>query len=135
MHVYLAARYGRHEEMVSYAKVLEDAGHVVTARWIRGGHELQKGDRHAVAEQNERFAIEDVEDITKSDCVISFSEDPKTADKKRPSKGGKDVEFGLGLALNKRMILVGPRVNVFHWLPNVEVYPDLESFLDSPENE
>lgn len=135
MHIYLAARYSRHKEMETYAAVLEDAGHHVTSRWIHGDHDIKDSDRHKDAERNERLAIEDMTDITKSECVISFTEDPKTAKSKRPSKGGMHVEFGLGLALNKRMVVIGPRVHIFHWLPNVEIYDTLEAFLDDPENE
>lgn len=131
MRIYLAARYSRHEEMQENAADLEAAGHTVTSRWIRGSHKLDP-DR---VDEAERFAIEDIEDLTKSDVVVSFTETDEKAAKKRPSKGGRHVEFGIGLALNKRLVVIGPRENVFHWLPNVEVYDDLESFMNDPENE
>lgn len=135
MEIYLAARYSRYKEMQAYAKALEDAGHHVTSRWIAGDHDIKDTNRHADAERNERMAIEDMTDLTKSDVVISFTEDPKEATKKRPSKGGMHAEFGIGLALNKRMIVVGPRIHIFHWLPNIEIYDTLEDFLNDPENE
>lgn len=39
MRLYLAARLARHPEMRRHAATLAGAGHVVTSRWIAGGHE------------------------------------------------------------------------------------------------
>jgi hypothetical protein len=39
-------------------------------------------------------------------------------------KGGRHVEYGLALGLGKRLIICGPRENIFHTLPQVEHYPD-----------
>lgn len=124
MNIYLAARYSRHPEMRNHAHQIEAFGHTITSRWINGNHEM----RGASTEDRERFAVEDLEDLTKSDVVISFTEDIEE-DNHRPSKGGRHVEFGLGIALNKRMVVVGPRENVFHCLPSIEVYSDLSAFL------
>lgn len=128
MRIYLAARYSRHPEMRELGTKLNRAGFDITSRWIGGNHEL----RDAGQEEAERvrFAAENFEDITKSDCIISFTETPDSArEAARPSKGGRHAEFGIGLAFNKRMILVGPREHIFHWLPNVEVYPDFDTLL------
>lgn len=40
MKIYLAARYGRREELAGYRKELEAEGHIVTSRWLRGNHDL-----------------------------------------------------------------------------------------------
>ena len=50
--------------------------------------------------------------------VIVFTGEPSTS-------GGLHTEFGMALALKKRLILVGPRENVFHTLPEVEYYARL----------
>lgn len=133
MNIYLAARYSRHSEMAEVADLLQERGFRVTSRWIRGNHDMDH--KRIKDDDRERFAIEDMEDIAKSDCIVLFTEDPKNQDGKPPSKGGHHVEFGVGVALNKRMVIVGPRVNVFHHLPNVEVYGDLEEFLEVLEEE
>jgi hypothetical protein len=49
--------------------------------------------------------------------VVSFTEQPRALNGNR---GGRHVEFGLAVALNKRLIVVGYRENLFHWLPQVE---------------
>lgn len=124
MKVYLAARFSRHDEMRGVRDVLEHAlGHQVTSRWIdlHGGDQLES----AAAEQLNRepwevahFGQHDIEDLQAADAVISFT----SAD--GGGKGGRHVEFGIGLALGKRMIVVGPREHIFHTLPQVEHFPD-----------
>lgn len=116
MLIYLAARYARRAEMAGYARELDAMGYHVTSRWIHGSHEL---DDHPAPAERARLAAEDLEDLLAADVVISFTEQPRAALDK-PGHGGRHVEFGLALALGKRVMIVGPRENVFHWLPAVE---------------
>ncbi len=54
-----------------------------------------------------------------ADAVIIFTEIPNTI----LATGGRHVEFGLALAQGKRVIIVGPRENVFHYLlPDSQVF-------------
>ena len=54
-----------------------------------------------------------------ADAVIIFTEIPNTI----LATGGRHVEFGLALAQGKRMIIVGPRENVFHYLlPDSQIF-------------
>jgi hypothetical protein len=115
MKIYLASRYSRLLEMQGIRTQLEGIGDVVVSRWIEGKHKLNDaGNSSEVI----RFAEEDWVDLNTSDCVISFTEMPRTFH----SRGGRHVEFGIALAAGKRLIVVGPRENVFHWLPQVSVY-------------
>ena len=84
-----------------------------------GGHQIDdKGlSVEAKRSERERFAREDFEDIMNADAVISFTEVPRTT----KSRGGRHVEFGIALAAGKKCIIVGPRENVFHCLPWVDV--------------
>lgn len=121
MKIYLAARYRRFEEMQLYRHELQMMGHEVTARWINGDHRLDDAQvgSSEFREKAAIFAQDDLDDLYKADIVISFSEPIRTA-----NRGGRHVEFGLGIAWNKRMMLVGNIENVFHNLPNVEIYAD-----------
>lgn len=119
---YLASRYSRYAEMQGVRDTLEVFGHKVTSRWIdlHGGtqersytvEELNNG-----AEQCAELAIHDYEDIQAADAVASFTCGSG-------GKGGRHVEFGMAVALGKRLIVVGPREHVFHTLPQVEWYPN-----------
>lgn len=130
MKVYLAARYSRHEELQEYASLIEDSGHKVTSRWIHGSHDIARDAQDD--EERARFAMEDFEDLLKAEICVSFTEDPG-AKPKKPGKGGRHVEFGVALAMNLRTVIIGPRENVFHWLPTVEMYTTFDEFLDSLE--
>jgi hypothetical protein len=122
MKIYLASRYSRLEEMQLVSQVLGSMGHEVTSRWIMGGHQISDRGLNEGAQETlrQRFAVEDLEDVVAAECVISFTEEPRSS----LTRGGRHVEFGLALGLGKRLIVVGPRENVFHCLPQVEVFPD-----------
>jgi hypothetical protein len=126
MRAYLAARYGRHDEMRGVRDVLQGAlGIEVTSRWI-DCHTDVVGDftssftpevLNARPEDCAPLGQHDLDDIDRADMVISFTSNGT-------GKGGRHVEFGYGLALGKRCIVVGDREHVFHTLKQVEWYPD-----------
>ena len=119
MKVYLASRYSRREEMVIHAADLRGAGFDVTSRWINGNHQISDEGLsvEAKAEERARFAIEDYDDLAKADIVINFTESPRATN----SRGGRHVEFGIAIALGKCVLVVGPRENVFHCLPHIQM--------------
>ena len=142
MKIYLAARYSRREELAAYRTELEELGHTVQARWLNGEHQLandgtpigengvalvegtlRSGEQLSEHEQTERaaalrtkFALDDWEDVNAAELVISFTEPPRS----KANRGGRHVEYGIALANKARVIVVGHRENIFHWLPVVE---------------
>ena len=114
MKIYLAARYSRMEELRGYADELVAAGHVITSRWISGGNGIPE--TADVDMESQRFALEDYRDLSAADTVISWTEPPRV---ESTARGGRHVEFGLALAMGKRLVVVGPRENLFHTMPNV----------------
>lgn len=119
--IYLAARYSRNAEMRGVRDVLTALGYAVTSRWIdQHDGELLESVTTAVLNSDPasvcHFGQKDIEDLTAADTVISFT----SAD--GGGKGGRHVEYGLALGLNKRLILVGPREHIFHTLPQAEHY-------------
>lgn len=137
MKIYLAARYSRREELAEYRSELETLGHNVQARWLDGKHQLSDagtpiGDQgeHLVegvddgstnvenAKLRQKFAQDDWEDVNAAALVISFTEPPRS----KANRGGRHVEFGIALANKARVIVVGHRENIFHWLPVVEFF-------------
>lgn len=131
MRIYLAARYSRREEMLEYKKALESRMHEVTARWIEGGHQINEiayMESEENKTKNAQFAMEDLIDLMNSDCVISFTEEPRAMSN---SRGGRHVEFGAALVSDKKMIIVGHRENVFHFMPQVTYFETFEECLQS----
>jgi hypothetical protein len=103
MRVYLASRFGRRYELRKYRQDLEGLGHIVTSRWLDAGSE----DPEALG----LCAQEDLIDIITADVIVNFTEPARGN-----SRGGRHCEFGIGLALGKRLAIVGPLEHAFHHL-------------------
>jgi len=69
-----------------------------------------------------------VEDVIRADCILCFTEEP-TEHVSWAARGGRHVEFGVALAMGKRLCVVGPRENIFHHLPRVEQFRSLDDFV------
>lgn len=128
MKIYLAARFSKHQEMQGVRDVLTALGHQVTSRWIdlHGGDQLESA-THDQLNTNPNacsvYGIHDLEDIDAADVLVSFTYPDGGG------KGGRHIEFGYGLASGKRMVLVGPRENIFHTLADVWHYADWSHFV------
>ena len=109
MKIYLAARYVRAAEMRDARRVLESLGHEVISSWI---------DMPVASTPDARayLAAMAVEEIRACDTLISFTGEG--------GLGGRHAEFGIALALGRRLVVTGPREHVFHDLPEVEWHPD-----------
>ena len=122
MLIYLAARYSRLEELQGYADDLRSIGHRVEARWLLGDHQIHEGADEVEAAtvsvpiEGRAFALDDYADVADADMLIAFSEEPRAGG---ASRGGRHVEFGLALAWGIGLMVVGPRENVFHTMPQV----------------
>ena len=133
MRVYLAARYSRRLELCRYRDALRNQGIEVTSRWLDGEHQIGRDgpigpEIEALIESGTtepeirgQFAAEDWADVMAADVMVNFTEQPRSGS----SRGGRHVEFGAALAAGKRCIVVGPRENVFHCLPQVEHYDEI----------
>lgn len=119
MKAYLAARYSRIDELNTYREHLRMMGVEVTSRWLDGEHRAADEDLTANVDLAHRFAADDLQDIRAADVLVAFTEEPRSG----ASRGGRHVELGWALASNKKILVCGPRENVFHCLGQVEVYP------------
>ena len=103
---YLSGRYSRREELQGYGEELTKLGYDVGARWLTGAHEegVYTKDKWAV------WAYDDMDDVARAEIVVAFTEGGECR------RGGRHVEFGMGLALGKVLVVVGPIENIFHTL-------------------
>lgn len=138
---YFAARYSRHPEMRGYRDALEAAipGAHVIARWIDcHNDELEQSYTPEALNADPagcwRHGADDLDDLDEADVIVSFTGNGGGG------KGGRHIEHGYAVALSifhargvlevpMRMVLVGPRENIFHCHPATEVYEDWASFL------
>lgn len=128
MKIYIAARFSKRPEANALAQKLQNMGHTITSRWVKpdSDHVTPTGlSEQAANAERERFALEDMEDVLACDCCISLMEPPRSN-----SRGGRHVEFGIALGLDKMMIIIGPRETVFHHLPEVLQFESVDAFLN-----
>jgi hypothetical protein len=121
MKIYLAARYSRREELLRYAHELEEfTNATVTSRWLQGEPDTDvNGDNSShTIRHNMRFALKDFDDIAAADTFIAFTEEPNCGS----TRGGRHVELGIALTLRKRILIVGPRENIFCCLAEVRAF-------------
>lgn len=116
MKIYTAARYARREEILEQAKKLSAAGHIVTARWVQGDEE---------GKSLKDVAMMDYDDVFAANMVLVFTDPVGTA----WTGGGRHTELGLGYALGKQIWLVGPREQVFHHLPDVKQFDNIDQVI------
>lgn len=143
MKVYLAARHSRRLELCGYRTQLGQMGIEVTSRWLNGKHQIDdhgqpigddgekwvedEGSGTAPARLRQHFAQEDVADVLAADTLIAFTEVPRAS----TSRGGRHVELGIAIGTGKRIVVIGPRENVFTWLPQVEHHESWQDFVAS----
>lgn len=135
--IYLASRYSRRLELCEYRNQLKELGFDVQSRWLDGKHQLdnvgkpigddgealvEEGECERAAKLRSEFAQDDWEDVNAAQIQINFTEPPRSS----ANRGGRHVEFGIALAKGARVIVVGYRENIFHWLPEVEFYETWE---------
>lgn len=127
MKFYIAARFSKRPECNALAHKLKELGHTITSRWVKpdSDHVKPTGlSQQAADKERQRFALEDVEDVRDCDAMVSLMEQPRS-----DGRGGRHVEFGIGLALGKHQFIIGPRETVFHHLPEVKHFDTVDEFL------
>ena len=114
--LYLAARFGQ-AELRGYAARLRAAGHVVTSRWL-------DAPGPAVGEHPAEAAQMCLEDMSVSGWFALFTDAVM-------GRGAKDSEMGWALHHGLHLRLVGPRINVFHYLPAITCYDSVDEFMSA----
>ena len=69
------------------------------------------------------IAYRDIRQIDEADTIIVLTEECELV------PGGMHFEAGYANALGKQMIVVGPRVNVFYNMQEMEWYPTIQDYL------
>lgn len=126
--VYLAGRYSRREEFRGYAETMRALGLVPAARWLDGSHEgIDTGHGQVQAPQKDQaqWAGEDLADVRNCDLVVCFTEPEGST----YTRGGRHVEAGYAIACGKRILIVGPRENIFYNLPFMPRYDTFEDAM------
>ena len=118
--IYIAAASYRQKEARNAYRKLQRRGFEVTSSWV---FKRSLGEIDSFPYEAHR----DLEQVAEADVVVTFSENPR---RKKYTTGGRHVECGYALAKGKELIVVGPRENVFHYLPYVKQYDTLQEAME-----
>ena len=122
MKMYFASCYSDKEMLLKYAEELESkTSDKVISSWLRD----KEGDGFGETTDVKRLAkeaLKDRVDVLYCDMIVVFTHEA-------PTKGGRYVEMGMAIASGKSISIIGPRSNVFAFLPEVTQYHNWEEFL------
>lgn len=130
--IYIAGRFSRQAEFNEYAKMLRVAGATIDCRWLKreendwSAATIRAGDLYSQT-KGRAAAVEDYRDVSRSNMLLSFTEN----DDAGYTSGGRHVEFGIAYTYGLRLVIVGPRENVFHCFDGVEQFDTFEAFMKS----
>lgn len=120
MKIYIAACFIQQPEVREKALELEALGHTCVSTWRYETPTGGVGSEPEFEKQFRNAAEIDLDDVKRADMLVLLTGQVSLS-------GGKHVETGYAIALEKRVVRVGPCENVFHW--QLENYPDWNSFL------
>ncbi len=111
-YVYLAAPWVRRIQARIARRALQDAGYVVTSRWL----DVDETKTTQAAE-----AQNDFDDLVQCDALVVLNLEKSE---------GKAVEQGIALGRKMPIIAVGEeRLNVFQHLPRIKLVPTLDAAI------
>ena len=122
MTVYIASRYGTKETMKVYANQLRAVGIEVTSTWLEEPHGPNTQLQDTPDEEKTGYAEADLRDVYRAEWLVFFSVAPTIP----VARGGRHVEFGYALGLGKKILVVGPKENIFHYLPEIHFVNNFE---------
>ena len=119
MLVYIAAPFSYKDDLKSFRAELEERRIEVTSRWLdecaapTATLDQFPDDYHLDTTNT------DINDINRCNVLVLFTIDPLGPPKPR---GGRHWETGYAYAKGKEIVIIGPRENIFHYLPDVKVF-------------
>ena len=125
INIYLAARFSEKEKMKAIRQYLQAYDCNVTSHWLDEEFPPNTTLDQVPNDFKVKTAQQDLEDIKIADLVILFTVDPTIP----TVRGGRHFESGYAVGKGKPLWVVGPRENIFHWLPEVRQFNFLEDCI------
>lgn len=116
MKLYLIASYEQKSRIQMYAEIIKEQ--ISRIQVVSTWHSTPWQEEGALS-QAELASLADqaLFELNLSDAVLIFTE-PADQDA-RFKRGGRHVEFGYALRMQKAIYLIGPRENIFYHLPEI----------------
>lgn len=127
MKLYLAAGFSKKNDIAEKTELLKSYGVDVVSSW----HLETVGPQTTLADCSDDYhrenAARDLAEIESADTLVLFTQDPTIPF----CRGGRMHEAGYAQGKGKRVVVVGPKENIFHWLSDVTVYASFSEFFDA----
>jgi hypothetical protein len=137
MRVYIAAPYSLKDTVKQEADDLLKYNITCTSSWVREPHKPTTQMQDLAHETHQMYAIQDVEDVLSADVLVFHTDPTKTI-----VRGGRHVEFGMAVMMNRLMNRTVPiytvgmdEENIFHHLPQVVHFKTWEDVLQRLVND
>ena len=124
MRLYIASH--SQESARHLKEAVEAAGLTIVSQWITADLKFSHGAAAYSDEERIYLATMDENDVRRADALIVIAEQEG-----KMVPGGKHVETGIAIALNKPVIVLGRRENIFHWHPRVQIVPAVDDLLNA----
>lgn len=117
--IYFAARYSLKPLLQRVRDWFAEHGYTCTSHWLEEPEsptvQLPQLATEELAATYSAYARRDIQDIHLADYFVAIAEEPTRA----TVRGGRHVEFGFALAVKNTsdIIIVGPKENIFHYVP------------------
>jgi nucleoside 2-deoxyribosyltransferase len=124
--VYIAAPFSwKNTTALEVNDRINEAGHIVTSSWLAETLNPNATLEDAGESYWRQVSQQDLDDIDAADVFVLMTIPP---DQAKP-RGGRHVEFGYAMAKKKFLLILGPRENIFHYLPRVCVCEDIRDVV------
>ena len=127
MKIYLAAAWGRREEILRVADRLRLVGVEITSNWLTEEEGMQSGSKERFLRER---AYVDLQDVDRADVLVRFADMPRTRKVPRALiSGARMFEMGYAKAKGKGLIVVGGKQHVFDRLADVIHVKDADALV------
>lgn len=116
--IYIAASFPYKYRALEFKDFLHSVGYAVSSGWIQKakGYDTDEDPE----EKKQRLiaaSADDFAEVRACDTFVMFTEG-KYAE--QTTSGGRHAEFGMAVAHNKKIVLIGPLENVHHYSPSIK---------------
>ena len=127
MKVYLAAAWGRREEILRVADRLQSVVVEITSGWLTEEEGMQSGSKERFLRER---AYVDLQDVDKADAIVRFADvNLKRKVDRALVSGARMFEFGYAKARGKTLYVVGGKQNVFDRLDGIVHVKDVDALV------
>jgi hypothetical protein len=127
MRCYLAAAWGRREEILRVANRLRLEGVAITSSWLTEEEGMQSGNKERFLRER---AYVDLQDVDRADILVRFADMPRTRKvAKALISGARMFEMGYAKAKGKGLVVVGGKQHVFDRLDGIVHVKDADALV------